>query len=108
MSTRCEISFKDSDKIRVIYQHFDGYLEGVGKELITNWNSPALAKDVVDGKFNNEEEKYEYNSIDDWINHLNNSDREYAYLYDGEWKYTQCDENWEWKDEWKSVKEYFK
>lgn len=108
MSTRCEIAFKDTDKIIAIYQHFDGYLEGVGKELITNWNSPALAKDVVDGKFNNEEEKYEYNSIDDWINHLNNSDREYAYLYDGEWKYTQCDKNWKWKDEWKSVKEYFK
>ena len=108
MSTRCEIAFKDTDRIIVIYQHFDGYLEGVGKELITDWNSAALAKDVINGKFNNEEEKYEYSSLDDWINHLNDSDREYAYLYDGEWKYNSCDKNWKWKNEWKSVKEYFK
>jgi len=45
VSTRCWIAVeqepdeKGFNQVHTIYCHFDGYIEGVGKTLITNWNS---------------------------------------------------------------------
>lgn len=45
MSTRCWIAVeqepdeRDISQVHSIYSHFDGYIEGVGKTLLTNWNS---------------------------------------------------------------------
>ena len=81
MSTRGEIGVIDDNKVKVIYNHFDSYLSGVGKDLLENWNSKEKALKVINGDYNNEDLKYEFDSIEEWINHLNGSDREYIYLF---------------------------
>ena len=48
MSTRCEIGLVEADgSVKVIYNHFDGYLDGVGRDMVSDWNSEELAREVV-------------------------------------------------------------
>lgn len=106
MSTRCEIGILKDGKIKVIYNHYDGYLDGVGKDLITDWNSEEFALKVVDGEYNNEDYKYEVDTIEEWLDALNDTDREYAYLWkDGEWIYAEMTGLFKWpkNTKWKSV-----
>lgn len=46
MSTRGEIGvwFPEEKKLKVIYNHYDSYLKGVGKDLLEDYNSFELAK----------------------------------------------------------------
>lgn len=111
MSTRGEIGYKFPDgKVKVIYNHFDSYLDGVGKDLITDWNDDSLAKDVVlFGEYNREGVEYEFNSVDEWIEHLCGLDREYAYLWDNDcWKYISADDDWQFTNNWKKVEDELK
>lgn len=49
MSTRASIAMIQSDgTIRAIYNHWDGYPEGVGKILIENYTTPALITKLLD------------------------------------------------------------
>ena len=51
MSTRCEIGLVEADgSVKVIYNHFDGYLDGVGRDMFCDWNSEELAREVVINK----------------------------------------------------------
>lgn len=51
MSTRCEIGLVEADgSVKVIYNHFDGYLDGVGRDMVCDWNSEELAREVVINK----------------------------------------------------------
>lgn len=95
---------------KVVYNHFDSYLDGVGKDLITDWNDDNLAKDVVlFGKYNREGVEYEFNSVDEWIEHLCDLDREYAYLWDNDcWKYISADVDWQFTNNWKKVEDELK
>ena len=88
MSTRCEIGVIGAcGKIKAVYNHCDGYLEGVGKDLVTDWNTPARAAEVVNGLYNLEEST-EYDNVYQWCAHLEGTDREFVYLYkDGKWLY---------------------
>lgn len=110
MSTRCEIGLLlPEGGVHVIYNHCDGYLDGVGLDLIENWNNYEKAEEVVHGAYNNEKWQWDYDTIDDWINFLKKSDREYAYLWrNGCWEYISSywsEDHVEWNTEWKDVKE---
>ena len=51
MSTRCEIGLVEADgSVKVIYNHFDGYIDGVGRDMVCDWNSEELAREVVINK----------------------------------------------------------
>ena len=96
MSTRCEIAIKRKDgTISSVYHHYDGYIEGVGVDLIKGFNSAELAKkalktsiDVGEGI----EDICEFNSLLSYEDWLKNTDREYAYLWDQDkWYYIKVD-----------------
>ena len=49
MSTRSSITVSCLDGwYRSVYCHFDGYLDGVGKKLLENYNSQQLAEKLVE------------------------------------------------------------
>lgn len=48
MGTNCTISVEVDGKLKTIYCHFDGYLEGVGKMLYENYDR-AKAVELVNG-----------------------------------------------------------
>lgn len=49
MSTHAYIGFENPDAtVSFIYCHFDGYISGVGKELLTNYNTPEDALALVE------------------------------------------------------------
>lgn len=102
MSTRSRIGIQNENgSVTSIYCHFDGYLEGVGKELVENYNSPDKINDLlsngdmssihsnehyknrgeinVDAKVSANEQAYVKDTDRSW--------GEYAYLYrNGEWE----------------------
>ena len=48
MATRARIGFETaSGVILSVYHHFDGYIEGLGKELVTNYNDVNKAYSLV-------------------------------------------------------------
>ena len=108
MSTRGEIGvwFPEEKKLRVIYNHYDSYLKGVGKDLLEDYNSFELAKKVIDGDYNNEESEDEYNTEELWLYSLDGSDREYVYFFkDNKWYYTECYDNLIFDRNWKLLTE---
>lgn len=49
MSTRSNIAIKEKDgKVKVVYCHFDGYYDGVGKTLLEHYNSEKLARQIIE------------------------------------------------------------
>lgn len=49
MSTRSRIGIEEKDgTITSVYCHFDGYVDGVGLDLIKNFNSEDKAKALID------------------------------------------------------------
>ena len=108
MSTRGEIGvwFPEEKKLRVIYNHYDSYLSGVGEDLLKDYNSFELAKKVIAGDYNNEDLKYDYDTEEQWFYSLDDSDRGYAYLFkDNKWYYTECDSDWVFDRNWKLLTE---
>lgn len=47
MATRSSIAVKIADKVATIYCHWDGYIEGVGAELIHSYNSQYKAEALI-------------------------------------------------------------
>lgn len=47
MGTRSNINVKVGDVYHTVYTHWDGYPEGVGETLLTNYNSQELAEQLV-------------------------------------------------------------
>lgn len=48
MSTRSTIAMEYGDgSIEQVYCHFDGYLEGVGKQLIEEYSNPFEVRDLI-------------------------------------------------------------
>jgi hypothetical protein len=49
MSTRSLIAIKNSDNIRYIYCHCDGYLAHNGRILLQSYNTPEIINKLIDG-----------------------------------------------------------
>ena len=51
MGTRSNIAYKENKtgKYHFVYCHWDGYYEGVGQDLLNNFDSYAKAKTLVQG-----------------------------------------------------------
>jgi hypothetical protein len=50
MSTHAYIGIENEDAtVSYIYNHHDGYINGLGNELLTNYNTPEAARTLVDG-----------------------------------------------------------
>lgn len=48
MSTRSFISMKNGDGYTAVYCHYDGYPEGVGKQLKENFTTEETVTDLID------------------------------------------------------------
>jgi hypothetical protein len=50
MATRSTIALEFSDgTVQQVYCHFDGYLSGVGAQLIADFTDPFALRDLIDG-----------------------------------------------------------
>jgi hypothetical protein len=49
MGTRSYIGYKDSDCVKYVYCHWDGYLNGVGRELFYNYRTLDSVKKLISG-----------------------------------------------------------
>ena len=94
MSTRSSISRLGRDgKIGSIYCHYDGYLDGVGSEILEGFNSQNMARVLVGGgdRRSVPGERYHYECGEDWENVKPTTkigEQEYNYVFDesvGEW-----------------------
>ena len=48
MSTNCSIAIKNEDgSVTGIYNHWDGYLDGVGAELLKSFTTESTIKDLI-------------------------------------------------------------
>lgn len=47
MGTRSNIAALIDGKVKVIYCHFDGYIEGVGQDLFDHYNSQERAEELI-------------------------------------------------------------
>jgi len=102
MSTRSRIGIQNENgSVTSIYCHYDGYPEGVGKELVENYNSPdkinnLLSKGDMSSIHSNEHYKDRGETNVDARNSANEQEYltdtdncwgEYAYLFrNGEWE----------------------
>lgn len=109
MATRSYIAKYNyqTGKYTAIYCHFDGYPQGVGKELITHFNTPDKVDELIQGypirsindgiieRFNDTDEKE--STIDLLVNlHIEalNHACEYLYLYDmntNKWRFIKLE-----------------
>lgn len=104
MSTRSSIAVQAADgSIRMIYCHFDGYLEGVGTTLLENYttldaatalinmgDASSIGDDLDDSVFYGHDRNEDnvsakrFTCYDEWINTANF--QSYVYLFrDGQW-----------------------
>ena len=118
MSTRSRVGimFKDGS-IKSAYVHHDGYLSGVGQELLDNYQDPDDVWDLIqpgdmsvlgDNYYHDRGEDWEsvkprrhdnIEDFNDWIADAPSCE-EYVYLYgkeQGEWIYSKLYQDLEWK-----------
>ena len=109
MSTRSLIGIKNDVGITYVYCHFDGYLDGVGKTLVENYDTEDKVRDLLEKgdmsslgdsidtcDFYNEDDSKAFTFTghgeglkDVYYKHGQNSWADYIYLFeDGEWYYT--------------------
>ncbi len=100
----------NSNSVQFVMCNYDGYLDGVGKELIAEYNSPSAVIELISGgeirsiipqlEYYEDGEPADACSLSEYENGIGFVS--YAYLYkDGQWYYIRP-----YKDgEWKSVKE---
>jgi len=102
MSTRSRIGIQNENgSITSIYCHYDGYPEGVGKELVEKFNSPVKINDLLSkGDMSSIHSNEHYkdrgeNNVDAivsaneqaYVKDTEQSWGEYAYLFrNGEWE----------------------
>ena len=107
MSTHSYVGMVDEigQNVNYIYVHFDGYPSGVGKELLDNFNSLKLAKELIDGgncssirgmvDRYDDSLKYETDNIEKFTTFTcedQNTDYTYLYTHNG-WIYTNGNKN---------------
>ena len=108
----------DNGNVLQIYCHWDGYPEGVGKDLLSHFNSyDAALKLILEGDHSTPHESYTSKG-EDWES--NRPDQrteaicyeEYLYVFkDGEWKMPTEDDAYEDlidKDGYVNLKDYLK
>lgn len=90
MSTRSLIGLKQDKQITFIYNHFDGYIEGVGEFLYKKYKSEEKIKkliskgnasSVISDEFYNEKDINITDSEKSYIAEMDNFDAEYIYLF---------------------------
>ena len=104
MSTRGEVAIKkNAGYIIAVYNHFDSYIEGLGKTLVEKFNSKKLARQFVDKLADDNDYEFSlYDNEDDYCKSNENSDLNYIYLWrDDEWVYKR----FPFTSEWYSVKD---
>lgn len=104
MSTRCKVAIKkDLGLIIAVYNHFDSYIEGLGKTLVEKYNSRKLAQKFVDKIADDNDYEFSlYGSEEEYCKRNENSDLNYIYLWrDDEWVYKR----YPFTSEWYSVKD---
>jgi len=90
----------NAGQVHAVYCHFDGYINGVGQTLAKHWNSKDLAMKLIVGGGNMRSlgdsletceffpnELFEmFDSVDQFLSHMKDSDCEYLYLFaDDRW-----------------------
>ena len=104
MSTRSKVAIeKDFGLIIAVYNHFDSYIEGLGKTLVEKFNSRKLAQKFVDKIADDNDYEFSlYGSEEEYCKRNENSDLNYIYLWrDDEWVYKR----YPFTSEWYSVKD---
>ena len=104
MSTRSKVAIKkDFGLIIAVYNHFDSYIEGLGKTLVEKCNSKKLALQFVDKIADDNDYEFSlYGSEEEYCKSNENSDLNYIYLWrDDEWVYKK----YPFTSEWYSVKD---
>lgn len=104
MSTRGEVAIKkNAGYIIAVYNHFDSYIERLGKTLVEKYNSRELARQFVDKIADDNDYEFSlYDNEEEYCKSNENSDLNYIYLWrDGEWVYKR----FPFTSEWYSVKD---
>ena len=104
MSTRSKVAIKkDLGLIIAVYNHFDSYIERLGKTLVEKFNSRKLAQQFVDKIADDNDYEFSlYGSEEEYCKRNENSDLNYIYLWrDDEWVYKR----YPFTSEWYSVKD---
>ena len=104
MSTRSKVAIKkDFGLIIAVYNHFDSYIEGLGKTLVEKCNSRKHAQKFVDKIADDNDYEFSlYGSEEEYCKSNKNSDLNYIYLWrDDEWVYKK----YPFTSEWYSVKD---
>ena len=104
MSTRSKVAIKKELGVVVaVYNHFDSYIEGLGKTLVEKFNSRKLAQKFVDKiAADNDYELSLYDNEEEFCKRNENSDLNYIYLWrNNEWMYKR----YPFTSEWYSVKD---
>lgn len=103
MSTRCRIAIvQDDGRVKSVYCHHDGYVEGVGKVLQKHYTNPDTINKLVElGDFSSlhetveltKPEVYDQNdnayriddSYDEFMSKLGKCGEEYTYIFNTDW-----------------------
>ena len=104
MSTRSKVAIKkELGLVVAVYNHFDSYIEGLGKTLVEKYNSRKLAQQFVDKIADDNDYEFSlYGSEEEYCKSNKNSDLNYIYLWgDDEWVYKR----YPFTSEWYSVKD---
>ena len=104
MSTRSKVAIeKDFGLIIAVYNHFDSYIEKLGRTLVEKCNSRKLALQFVDKIADDNDYEFSlYGSEEEYCKRNENSDLNYIYLWrDNEWVYKK----YPFTSEWYSVKD---
>lgn len=104
MSTRGEVAIKkNAGYIIAVYNHFDSYIERLGKTLVEKYNSRELARQFVDKIADDNDYEFSlYDNEEEYCKSNENSDLNYIYLWrDNEWVYKK----YPFTSEWYSVKD---
>ena len=104
MSTRSKVAIKkDLGLIIAVYNHFDSYIEGLGKTLVEKCNSKKLAQQFIDKIADDNDYEFSlYGSEEEYCKSNENSDLNYIYHWrDAEWLYKK----YPFTSEWYSVKD---
>jgi hypothetical protein len=104
MATRGEVGIKnDNGFIVAAYNHFDSYIEGLGKTLVGEYNTAELARKFINRIIDSDVTKCSlYNSEEDYCKINETSDLNYIYLFkNNEWLYKKAP----FDSEWYSVKD---
>lgn len=99
MATRGEVGIKnDSGFVVAAYNHFDSYIEGLGKTLVGEYNSEELARKFISRIIDSDVTKCSlYSSEEDYCKINETSDLNYIYLFkNNEWFYKKSPFNSEW------------